>query len=100
MTRFIVIVILFLTPFGTLCAEPKHSNDVTKWQESAPPLESNKRERAAWFQAANYSNIEWHVFAQDGKPSASHDDGVIGKPSAKPPFTPKAGKFIGGQSRS
>lgn len=98
MQRFLLIVSLLLPTFSAVSAEPKYSRDITKWEESALPPESRQADRTVWFYAANYSNLEWRVFTQDGKPSASHGDDVAGKRPDRPKFTPKAGKFRGGST--
>ena len=98
MHRFLLIASFFLPVLSALPAEPKYSRDVTKWQESALPPESRAGDRSAWFYAANYSNLEWHVFTQDGKPSASHGNDATGPRPARPKFTPKAAKFRGGSA--
>ena len=98
MHRFLLIVSVLIPVYSAVPAEPMYSREVTNWQESALPPESRQGERMAWFYAANYSNLEWHVFTQDGKPSASHGDDATGTRPARPKFTPKAGKFRGGSA--
>jgi len=98
MIHLIVIGSLLLSASSAVCAEPKYSNDLSEWKVTEPPPESRKGDRAAWFYAANYSKLEWQVFTQGGKPSASLGDDGVSKPSVRPTFTPKAGGFSGGSA--
>jgi len=59
------------------------------------PPKSPQVPRMLWSLAANYSNLEWSVYKEDGKPSAKSGQEAPAKRPNQPKFTPKAGKFDG-----
>lgn len=95
MHRFPLIASLLVLTLGVRAAEPEYPRDITKWQEATVPPEKPQGPRMAWFYAANYSNLEWRVFTENGKPSAKNGQEAPAKRPDQPKFTPKAGKFRG-----
>jgi len=93
MHRSILNASFLFVALGLQAAEPAYPRDIAKWQEVAVPPKSEQGARMAWFYAANYSNHEWRVFAQDDQPQAQLSNEPQEKRPERPKFTPKAGKF-------
>src|SRR5439155_7075107 len=93
MHRAILNASFLFVALGLHAAEPAYPRDIAKWQEVAVPPKSEQGARMAWFYAANYSNHEWRVFAQDDQPQAQLSNEPQEKRPERPKFTPKAGKF-------
>lgn len=81
-------------------AEPRLPQEVARWRIAvSPPPDSQRKAREAWFYAANYSDIDWHVAADErGHVLADREASNLPTRNPRPAFTPKAGRFFGGKS--
>lgn len=85
-----LIASILLSVLGLHAATPDYPRDITKWEAVVAPPEA---EKGAWLLEANRSHLEWHVFTEDGVPSAEHGQAVRRKGCDRPKFTPKVGMF-------
>lgn len=86
-------MLLFQSAFA---GDQDYVHDLEQWQEATVPPASRSGERMAWFFAANYSNSEWRVYLEEGKPSASYSRIPSNNRPERPDFVPKANQFHGG----
>ena len=93
----LLLDITFMLPLQTTFAgDQDYARNLTQWQEVTVPSASRSGERMAWFFAAAYSNLEWRVYLDDGKPSASHSRASSNSRTERPQFVPKADQVHGG----
>lgn len=92
MKRFSLIVSSLVITLGVRAADPEYPTDITKWQETTRPPETDLDPRVP-FPPTN--QLTWRVFTENGKPSAKNDQDAPAKRPDEPKFTPKVGTFDG-----
>jgi hypothetical protein len=87
-------IIFFAFTFAAFAAGPEYPREVARWQEVTIPPKTDRAERVLWDYAANYSDLEWRVFA-DGERMCAELRKARVRPRESPPFTPAVGQFRG-----
>jgi hypothetical protein len=65
--HFFLLCHFLLIVLSAHATEPKYPREVAQWQEISVPPASNQSARMVWSYAANYSDYEWRVFAENGQ---------------------------------
>jgi hypothetical protein len=86
---------ILLLAVGSHAAEPEYAPDVAKWQEIRIPPNDRNSDRAAWDYAANYSELSWRVYLDNGKPYAKLIHSPNDDSSEPAPFDARADNFRG-----
>jgi hypothetical protein len=78
--------------------DPPYPREISRWQAAAPPPpQSDRAALEAWFLAANYSDLHWRVFREQGAVLAEPGESMPVR-GPRPDFQPEAGGFSGGRA--